>query len=1491
MTTRLRRWLRILSFVAAVFVGLLFLALAATQTAWFRDWLRRYVVREADQYLNGHLAIRRLDGNLFTGIEIEGVELTQDRVTVFAARNIGLRYNLIELLSSGATIDAIRIDEPSLRLERTPSGWNVARLVKEQASEADREGPASPLTIADIGISNGTIAIVDETGPAGTLPKKIERLDLQGRFDYRPVDFNIQIGHLSLRTTGPDLALNDLSGRLVVNEDDITIQALAVRTAESSVSLRGSVHAYLDTPTLDLTLTSDKFTPREFGGFVPALADIRLQPAFDLKAQGALSGLATELAIRSDAGGATARLVADVEGPERGVKGEARLEGLDLSRIQASLPPSGITAEAQVDLALDAADEVDGRAHVRVGPTEIRGYRVDSLDARATIRKSRMSVDAVADAYGAHATAAGDVVAPLKGRALTGHLEGRIAGLDLRRLPRALDVPRLDTRVAASYDVALEARGPSGTIVFDPSTIEGATIDAGTRVSGTLYGQEPTFAATGAVRGVDPQRVARALRQPALADDPRLRGRVDLTVDAQGRGRTLKTLELTGKVGVPEGTIAGGEIRDVVLDARLTRGAAEGTLTATFAQLDPAVAAGRPDLAGAVTGTLDGAFAVPDVTAIALPAASGRAQLTLAPSRIGEQTIDRGVLSASLAGGVADVASLDVSGPLAQITAKGPVSLTREGASNLHYEVIAADLAPAAALGGAKDVSGAGRVEGTLTGNLAELHTAGDLSLSNVGYGTTARAVEAKGHYDVALPELDAMRVRATASLRGAMVEAAGQSLREVTADVQYADRQAGFGVNVEDTASRALDADGRVTLPPAGQRDPIDLRLDRLTLAAGDTSWALTAPARLVYGADRLDVDRLALASGPQRIEVAGSLALGADARSVPADHPLKFTLTDVDLAAVDRLAQTGRGLAGTLNATGTASGSLDAPIAEVKAAVRDGAVGDFRYASLDASATHDAQAARVEARLERGAEWLTLKGTLPPAPVLRDEARRNTAPIDVQLQSSTIDLAVAQAFTTAVKDVTGTLDANVHATGTLARPVLDGSVKVANGAFALTDGTPFTGIGADIGLSADRIDVRQLEAVDREGHRLTGSGGAGLSLGERQLGTVDVRLTGEDFRVLDGDFGRLALDLNLGVRGAVNALRADGTIKVRSGRIEVDKVLAQVRPPEEPLEVAPAPAAPKPTPTATTTGAGLPPPPSEATPPSAATPAPTGAAPREGGPAAQAAASPGILDGAAVDVRVDVPNTLILRGNGVKLGGEGLSLGDLNMTLGGDLRATKSPGGEPLVVGSIHTVRGFYEFQGRRFELQRDGTVAFKGPDPANPQLDVTATRDISGVEARVRVHGQAQRPELELTSAPPLDEGDILSLIIFNRPINDLGEGEKTTLASRAGSLVGGFVAAPVAEALRDALDVDQLEITPVSENGGGASVSVGNQIGERVYVKVRQQFGSSESTQLVLEYELSKQLRLQTSMAQGGDTSRTIGRRAERGGADLVFVVKY
>ena len=217
---------------------------------------------------------------------------------------------------------------------------------------------------------------------------------------------------------------------------------------------------------------------------------------------------------------------------------------------------------------------------------------------------------------------------------------------------------------------------------------------------------------------------------------------------------------------------------------------------------------------------------------------------------------------------------------------------------------------------------------------------------------------------------------------------------------------------------------------------------------------------------------------------------------------------------------------------------------------------------------------------------------------------------------------------------------------------------------------------------------------------------------------------------------------------------------------------------------------------------------------------------------------------------MRLRVPDNLIVRGDDVRIGGRGMSLGNVNITLGGDLHATKAAGAEPRVTGEIRTIRGFYDFEGRRFDVARDGHVTFNGPDPTDPALDITASRDISGVEATVRVHGTVQKPAIALSSTPPLEEADVLSLIVFNRPINDLGQGERMSLAQTAQSVVGGMVAAPLAESLRNALNVDLLEIQAVS-NEGGPGVTVGNQISERVYLQFRQLFGSAATTQVVLD----------------------------------------
>src|SRR5256885_5744711 len=83
-----RRLVHALVIVLTLIVGAAAAAIIVSQTAWFKNWLRGYIVREANQYLNGTLSIERLGGSLFFGVEMENIGVSMDGHQVVAGESI-----------------------------------------------------------------------------------------------------------------------------------------------------------------------------------------------------------------------------------------------------------------------------------------------------------------------------------------------------------------------------------------------------------------------------------------------------------------------------------------------------------------------------------------------------------------------------------------------------------------------------------------------------------------------------------------------------------------------------------------------------------------------------------------------------------------------------------------------------------------------------------------------------------------------------------------------------------------------------------------------------------------------------------------------------------------------------------------------------------------------------------------------------------------------------------------------------------------------------------------------------------------------------------------------------------------------------------------------------------------------------------------------------------------------------------------------------------
>src|SRR5262245_46113633 len=328
----IRRVLQVVTFVGTLMVGVLALALIVSQTPWFRDWLRRYIVRESKQYLNGQLTIGGLHGNLLFGANVADVAVDVSGERVVAVKGVELDYSVFTFISQGLTLQQIKVDQPVLHVERDADGWNLARLVKRQEQEANRQGPMRPVSLPSIEISDASVAISDANGSSVSLPRRIDDVDVKAQFEYAPVHYSLTLDHVSFHGSSPSVAVRELTGKLAVRDDNLYLDDVTLEMRETSVTLNGVVEQYLATPIVKITTTGNVSLP-EIGRVVQAAAGYNLHPSIDLEADGPAERLGLKVNIRSEAGVVRGQLTADVRAPDFAARGVVDVERLNLAPI------------------------------------------------------------------------------------------------------------------------------------------------------------------------------------------------------------------------------------------------------------------------------------------------------------------------------------------------------------------------------------------------------------------------------------------------------------------------------------------------------------------------------------------------------------------------------------------------------------------------------------------------------------------------------------------------------------------------------------------------------------------------------------------------------------------------------------------------------------------------------------------------------------------------------------------------------------------------------------------------------------------------------------------------------------------------------------------------------------------------------------------------------------------------------------------------------
>ena len=447
--------------------------------------------------------------------------------------------------------------------------------------------------------------------------------------------------------------------------------------------------------------------------------------------------------------------------------------------------------------------------------------------------------------------------------------------------------------------------------------------------------------------------------------------------------------------------------------------------------------------------------------------------------------------------------------------------------------------------------------------------------------------------------------------------------------------------------------------------------------------------------------------------------------------------------------------------------------------------------------------------------------EGRLSTAGRIGMEGPMATAPISGTLAAKHFPLALLPIPSTAGK-VSGFVNADLSWSGRVDKPVLHGSAELVEGAYRYADSDRvIMPITASFRAEGDRLTLAALRATTPEGGEATGTGFVRFEGFWPEEFRFEAK--GTDFPFIIGRDMDGVADFTAVVRGTLAEPFLEGTAHVKNGRIQLPEMERRKALPESVRFVNAPPGSPY------------------------AQPPQTG---------------PSLVGPLRGSVKLD------------SSGGLWISSKNLLAELGGALTVRFTPRG-PAVGGSLEILQGRFFFEGKKFELH-DSRVSFDGTTSLTPYLNIVALYRVQDTDVEVHLTGLASKPDLLLTSSPPLEQSDILSLLVVGRTSKDLRTGDSQTVSSSAAGAVALYGATPILDQTKDALGLDSMSI------GVGASpqVALSKSLGDRTVLEYQQTFGALPEWWVNLRYRYDRHWSVQASGSSKGTT-----------GMDLFWEARY
>jgi hypothetical protein len=791
---------------------------------------------------------------------------------------------------------------------------------------------------------------------------------------------------------------------------------------------------------------------------------------------------------------------------------------------------------------------------------------------------------------------------------------------------------------------------------------------------------------------------------------------------------------------------------------------------------------------------------------------NARANVSISRSRIGGAIIQSGVIQARIGRGVLHLYDLSVKAEKSRLSASGEIAIAKNTHAMMRYTADVADLRPWLSL---MNLPGSGSVSlaGMASGNMERMRVRGAGRLASVHLQ--------KYSLKSAQLEYDVLGLSKTKRLQGHI----HLGLREV---------HAGIGLNSLDMSMRlepgsaqhcdlainALQDDSRISRLAAkiayGPKK-IVLDLSQLSLATAMGTWKMIDSARIIREGENLEVRRLRLANGVQQFAIDGYV-------SPTGPQQLEASVERLDIARLSNLLPVPKGIGGALSAELSVAGTAKLPVLALAGEVRRLRLDQIQYEDVSLSGRYISSRATFEIAVRQDSQhWLTADGVLPIALSWDHGAhQRISGDLALRAKSPGIDLSFLDALTrNALTGVRGTLSLDISAQGPIDSPNPRGYVALHDLNFTVAAlNVPVQNLTAQITLTPEDVRLVNLSAKAGDG-TLSGFGSVAITAAAHPS---NLKILFENWPAINTPEYQATAAGTVTCSERLSALHIDARTEILHAAFRPAISLSESPSvqPDHTIQISD----------------------SWSVPPPAAKQAQPSWTNRFG------------LENVTLNLETRIHRDTWIENS------------DAQVEIRGKLHVFKPPRHEPIITGQIMTAQGSLAVAGKTFTVQQ-GQILFTGGREIDPSLHIVARYETQKYQVLATITGTANKPELTLSSIPTLSQSDILSVLVFGKPSNQLTQGQQQGLQQQALSMAGGYAASQVGKAVAQALGLESLGIN-VAPGGG---LGLGTYLTQSLYVSASQESSGAYGHRATMGYYLMPDLELETSTSttQGNEVT--------------------